>query len=196
MATPSMSTLDVPPSPLRRPLLPAGSRRAKWARSLGFAAVALVTVGCVAVAGATLVHRIRLAPVRTAAPDVGIGHASLLVLVPVPAAQIRSGDLAVIGRKDTHTTALYRVDAVLSQVSPAVEVRDADHKALALNLPATVWRVSYEVPFVGAVVKVLPGSIVAWILIPVGVLLVGWSRWLRRRRERARDRIVTPAPSA
>jgi hypothetical protein len=197
-------TIDAPPvlevpqpkSARRRSPLPAGTGRNRVARQLAFAIVAIITVFCVAVAGATLVHRIRLAPVRRAAPDVGIGHESLLVLVPVPAAKIKAGDLIVVDRKDTHTTELDKVDAVISQVKPAVEVRDGRDRALALNLPSNVWRVSTEVPFLGTVVKVLPGSILTWILIPAGVVLLAWSRWSRRRRRRALEHNVTPAPSA
>ncbi len=196
METHALQGVEVHTPARRRPLFAEGSRPARVGQRIGLGVVGVITLLCALVAGGTLVHRIRLWPVRSAAPDVGIGHESLLVLVPVPAAKLRTGDLVVVDRKDTRSSGLYKVDALLSQVSPAIEVLGPHDKPLALNLPSTVWRVSYSVPFVGAVVKVMPGSIVTWTLIPIGVVLVASSRWSRRRRERARERNVTPAPTA
>jgi len=93
---------------------PADSFSARAARTVGFGIVAAITLCCLAVAGGTLVHRIRLSPVRSAAPDFGIGRESLLALSPVPTAKLEVGDLVVIDRKDTHTCGLYKIDALVT----------------------------------------------------------------------------------
>jgi len=144
-----------------------------------YAGVAVVTAAFVLLAGGIFVGCWRLWPVAATAPDAHVAHDSLLFLVPIPAANVQTGDRIVVHEKGERHARLYKVESMLSTIDGSVEVRDPHGTPIAMKLPKTAWRVSRSLPVLGAVLRLVPGGVIPLLMIVLGAGLLLYARFRR-----------------
>jgi len=140
-------------------------RVGRIASSLLLSALVLTLV---IVAGGTAAGRWRLWAVHHAGTQTGIAYNSAVLLVPVPAVEVRVGDRVVIGQPGTGAT-LLRITGITDSQTAKVDIVDAHNTVQEVALPAKVWRVSKVLPYSGIPLRLLAGPIQAAFLVLGGI---------------------------
>jgi hypothetical protein len=139
----------------------------------------------VVVAGGTAAGRWRLWAVHRNGAQTGIARDDAVLLVPVPALEVKAGDRVVIGQPGAGPT-LYRITGITDSTNAKVQVVQADNDVQEVALPAKVWRVSYVLPYSGVPLRLLAGPVQAALLVLGGIAIIA-------EAERRRHAVGAPA---
>jgi hypothetical protein len=152
--------------------------------ALALAATVFAVAGLVAFGAA--VGRFHVIPADAGGARVAAGQGSVVVVVPVPAAQLHEGDTVYARLHNDHDDALYRVVGVDSWTG-VVYALDAHGGLAALDVGDTAGRVSRSVPYVGVPYRFVAGP-VQWLVLlaGAGMLVVRMARRPRSADHRQR----------
>jgi hypothetical protein len=139
----------------------------------------------VVVAGGDAAGRWRLWAVHRSGAQTGIAHDDAVLLVPVPALEVKAGDRVVIGQPGAGAT-LFRITGVTDSTNAKVNVVEANNQAQEVALPAKVWRVSDVLPYSGTPLRLLAGPVQAALLVLGGIGIIAQAE-RRRHATRALD---------
>jgi hypothetical protein len=167
------------------------STRPGLARRALFLAGILVVMVVVVLASGTIVGRWRFVTPDEIGPAVPVSRADLVVVVPVPAATLRAGDVVYV-RPPDQPGMLVRIDGV---VDPRLRTYliHGETDAAPRKLPETVWRQRRALPAAGVPFRALAGPVPTLVLALTGVALVAGDLWQRRRRDASAPVPATPA---
>jgi hypothetical protein len=145
-----------------------------------FAAAACGAVVLVVFAAGTAAGRWRFVTPETKSPNVPLARSSLVVVVPVPAATLRTGDVVFV-RPRQGPSALIRIERVTDASGHKFEASDA-HGSGPVVLHDTAWRSTRVVPVAGLFFRMLAAWLPTLVLFVLGVALVVWDCLRHRRR--------------
>ncbi len=160
----------------------------RFGRRVGSIALVVVVLALVVVAGGDAAGRWRLWAVHRNGAQTGVAHDDAVLLVPVPALEVKAGDRVVIGQPGVGAT-LFRISGVTDSTNAKVNVVDAHSQVQEVALPAKVWRVSRVLPYSGVPLRLLAGPVQAALLVLAGIGIIAQAE---RRRHAAG---ATPAAS-
>jgi hypothetical protein len=176
----------VPTAPAARRVAGSASRWAgrTVARVLLWTAVAALVI--VAAGDAAGRWRLVPSPPRTAETPYSVND--MVVVVPVPVQQLRTGDVVIIRNKHEH--ALLRLEKIVDSEGPQVRFA-GDPPDRVRKLGGTAWRVRASVPYAGRALRLFAGPLQGGLLVLAGLVLIIHAE-LRRSRELSR----APEPAA